>query len=253
MLAAMKVKAPIPARRPKDVSLHGETRIDDWHWLRDRDDPEVIAHLHAENAHTEAWFAPLAPLAGDVPLLASVSVAKAVPQDKIQRLTRLVENAVGVDAERGDSVVIESMPFSVPTDPGALDDSLPLGLTADQILSILKLVVIGVIGLFVLRMLKGRLSTSKAGGATPALAAPGHGEIALIGAGAGQAHGSDGQPGHPQLTYASPNGEGTHLRQGIELAQADSAEKSSALDRVGQAVADNPAEAAALVRQWLNG
>ena len=58
MLAPMK--APIPARRPKDVSLHGETRIDDWHWLRDRDDPEVIAHLHAENAHTEAWFAPLA-------------------------------------------------------------------------------------------------------------------------------------------------------------------------------------------------
>lgn len=60
MLAPMK--APIPARRPKDVSIHGETRIDDWHWLRDRDDPEVIAHLHAENAHTEAWFAPLAAL-----------------------------------------------------------------------------------------------------------------------------------------------------------------------------------------------
>ena len=60
MLAPMK--APIPPRRPKDVSIHGETRIDDWHWLRDRDDPEVIAHLHAENAHTEAWFAPLAAL-----------------------------------------------------------------------------------------------------------------------------------------------------------------------------------------------
>ena len=50
---------PIPARKPHDVSLHGETRIDDWYWLRDRDDPEVIAHLHAENAHTQAWFAPL--------------------------------------------------------------------------------------------------------------------------------------------------------------------------------------------------
>ncbi|WP_298829115.1 S9 family peptidase [uncultured Piscinibacter sp.] len=50
---------PIPARKPHDVSLHGETRVDDWYWLRDRDDPEVIAHLHAENAHTQAWFAPL--------------------------------------------------------------------------------------------------------------------------------------------------------------------------------------------------
>ncbi len=60
MLPAMK--APIPARRPKDVSVHGDTRIDEWFWLRDRDDPEVLAHLHAENAHTEAWFAPHAAL-----------------------------------------------------------------------------------------------------------------------------------------------------------------------------------------------
>lgn len=52
------MKAPIPERKPHNVSIHGETRIDDWFWLRHRDDPEVIAHLHAENAHTEAWFAP---------------------------------------------------------------------------------------------------------------------------------------------------------------------------------------------------
>lgn len=56
------MKAPIPARKPHDVSIHGETRIDDWFWLRHRDDPEVIAHLHAENAHTETWFAPHAGL-----------------------------------------------------------------------------------------------------------------------------------------------------------------------------------------------
>ena len=49
---------PIPARRPNDVSMHGDTRIDDWFWLRDRDDPAVIAHLQAENAHADAWFAP---------------------------------------------------------------------------------------------------------------------------------------------------------------------------------------------------
>lgn len=42
--------------------MHGDTRIDDWFWLRDRDDPEVLAHLRAENAYCEAWFAPLAGL-----------------------------------------------------------------------------------------------------------------------------------------------------------------------------------------------
>ncbi len=55
----MSLPPPIAARRPHDVSLHGETRIDDWHWLREIDNPEVLAHLHAENAHARAWLAPL--------------------------------------------------------------------------------------------------------------------------------------------------------------------------------------------------
>ena len=50
---------PIATRRPHDASLHGETRIDEWHWLREIDNPEVLAHLHAENAHARAWLAPL--------------------------------------------------------------------------------------------------------------------------------------------------------------------------------------------------
>jgi len=36
--------------------------VDDWYWLADRDDPAVLAHLQAENAHTEAALAHLAPL-----------------------------------------------------------------------------------------------------------------------------------------------------------------------------------------------
>jgi oligopeptidase B len=49
---------PVAPRRPKDVSVHGDTRIDDYFWLRERDDPEVLAHLKAENDHAEVWFAP---------------------------------------------------------------------------------------------------------------------------------------------------------------------------------------------------
>ena len=30
---------------------------DPWAWLRDKDDPEVIAYLDAENAYSNAWFA----------------------------------------------------------------------------------------------------------------------------------------------------------------------------------------------------
>jgi oligopeptidase B len=44
------------------LSIHGDERVDDWYWLRDRDDPEVIAHLEAENAYCDAVTAPLKPL-----------------------------------------------------------------------------------------------------------------------------------------------------------------------------------------------
>jgi oligopeptidase B len=41
---------------------HGDQRVDDWAWLRDRDDPEVLALLQEENRYTEAATAGLAGL-----------------------------------------------------------------------------------------------------------------------------------------------------------------------------------------------
>lgn len=52
-------KAPIAAKKPKDVSVHGERRIDDYFWLRERDNPAVLQHLRAERDYAEAWFKPV--------------------------------------------------------------------------------------------------------------------------------------------------------------------------------------------------
>jgi oligopeptidase B len=54
--------APQASRRPTVLSLHGDARVDDWYWLRERDDPEVIAYLEAENAYTDAMTAHTADL-----------------------------------------------------------------------------------------------------------------------------------------------------------------------------------------------
>jgi len=51
-------RPPEAPRRPTELTAHGDTRVDDWYWLRDRDDPEVIAYLEAENAWTEQATAP---------------------------------------------------------------------------------------------------------------------------------------------------------------------------------------------------
>ena len=44
-------------RDPVEHLLHGDRRIDHYAWLREKDNPEVIAHLSAENAYTDAVLA----------------------------------------------------------------------------------------------------------------------------------------------------------------------------------------------------
>ena len=53
---------PVAARRPVETTHHGRTRVDDYDWLRVKDDPAVVAHLTAENEHTQAATAHLADL-----------------------------------------------------------------------------------------------------------------------------------------------------------------------------------------------
>ena len=45
---------PQPDQRPVERTHHGDTVVDPYAWLRDKDDPAVVAHLHAENEHTAA-------------------------------------------------------------------------------------------------------------------------------------------------------------------------------------------------------
>src|SRR6266480_4735873 len=59
---AQTAAPPRAARRPVEHHLHGDTRVDEYGWLRDRLDPAVIAHLEAENAYCEAMTAHLEPL-----------------------------------------------------------------------------------------------------------------------------------------------------------------------------------------------
>ncbi len=53
---------PIAERRPQVRVHHGDEFVDDYEWLRDPADPDVIAYLEAENAFTEAQTADQADL-----------------------------------------------------------------------------------------------------------------------------------------------------------------------------------------------
>jgi oligopeptidase B len=59
---AVSVDPPRAAKRPIELELHGDVRVDNYYWLRERDNPEVIAYLEAENDYTEAVMAGAADL-----------------------------------------------------------------------------------------------------------------------------------------------------------------------------------------------
>ncbi len=55
-------RPPRAARLPTILKLHGDERVDDWYWLRERANPDVRAYLEAENAYTDAVMRPTAAL-----------------------------------------------------------------------------------------------------------------------------------------------------------------------------------------------
>jgi oligopeptidase B len=55
-------KPPIAPRREKVLEKHGDRRVDPYYWMREKDNPEVIAYLEAENTYTDAVMAPTAAL-----------------------------------------------------------------------------------------------------------------------------------------------------------------------------------------------
>ena len=50
------VTPPVAQKLPQVLELHEDQRVDDYFWMRDRDDPKVIAYLEAENAYTSTMM-----------------------------------------------------------------------------------------------------------------------------------------------------------------------------------------------------
>lgn len=174
---------------------------------------------------------------------------KGLPAPEIARLTRLVQNAVGFDAARGDSVVVENMSFAAAdaladADGGVL--SWFSWVSADQIFGLLKLLVIAGAGLIAMRMLRpkvdanaddGRLLTNQTAEAQALAARIANGDPEAL----------------QQIESMREAGEDTALLdQEIALAQVDGRIKVSSLKKIGASVSESPAEAVSVIRQWMN-
>ena len=58
----VSLEPPAAAKHLKELEAHGDVRVDEYYWLRERDNPEVLAYLEAENQYTEAIMAHTAEL-----------------------------------------------------------------------------------------------------------------------------------------------------------------------------------------------
>jgi oligopeptidase B len=56
------IVAPVAAIRPHRLEKHGDVRIDNYYWLNDRENPEVIDYLNNENDYYKKLTAHLVPL-----------------------------------------------------------------------------------------------------------------------------------------------------------------------------------------------
>lgn len=79
--------APIAPKKPHPRTLHGNVTDDPWFWLRDKSDPDVIAHIEAENEHATAVLEP------------TVALQEAI-FDEIK--DRTLETDLAVPAQKGE-------------------------------------------------------------------------------------------------------------------------------------------------------
>jgi len=56
--SALELKPPVADKRPHPTVTHGDTLRDDYFWLREKTNPEVVRYLEAENAYVDAVMEP---------------------------------------------------------------------------------------------------------------------------------------------------------------------------------------------------
>lgn len=54
-LVAQQTQAPVAKKVPHAMTIHGDTRIDDYYWMRDdaRQEPEILQQLEQENQYAD--------------------------------------------------------------------------------------------------------------------------------------------------------------------------------------------------------
>jgi len=57
LLLIIALLPPVAEQIPFEITTHGHTRVDNYYWLRDKENSEVIEYLEAENLYADSIMA----------------------------------------------------------------------------------------------------------------------------------------------------------------------------------------------------
>ncbi len=185
------------------------------------------------------------------------------PAEELERLAQLVRSAVGFDAERGDTVSVDSLRFI----DYALDVGAPMGMSVMQVIaantmgilrSLFALALVALVLFFGVTPLLRRvwpepgLALSAAGmPGTPAL--EGGGGVPQVGSGAkAAALSAPGRtPSLSQKVAVMDPGQGDVPDDLVTLASVSGGVRRGRINVIGQLVENEPAEALRVMQNWL--
>ena len=182
---------------------------------------------------------------------------------EMEQFKTLVQNAVGYNEERGDKVEVVNLRFAAPDamEPASKSGPLPLGMSGADLgriaQAVLMLVALLVIVFTVVRPIikaTGKTTSADEDG-VPQLEGPG-GQLALAPPEKDQmtellARAAKGDEEAIAILEAQRANGGMAIETEIDVAQIEGRLKASAVRKVGEIVERHPAEAAAVIRQWM--
>jgi flagellar M-ring protein FliF len=191
------------------------------------------------------------------------STYAARPQAEMDQITALVKNAVGFDEARNDQVTVSNMRFAASADEvSASEKPSWMDLSSGDIARLVQTLVIGGMALlaliFVVRPMLKQTARSEVdlNGLTVQLTSDGR-QLALPAPDSDledllrrAAQGDEEALTQLQRRRESAEGRG-NLETEIDIAQIEGKVKAAAMRKVGDVVDRHPAEAAAVIRQWM--
>lgn len=157
-------------------------------------------------------------------------------QEEMQKITKLVQSAIGFDQKRGDLLEVQNMQFAqVSFDEGSADNSLWLGFSRAEVVHLLEVFLIGVTALLILLLVVkptlNKLLVTNFHPAEPVLK-----DVVMV---------SDADKGLDAL--AAPDEEQNTLM----LGRIEGGVNAASFEAVNRMVEDNPDESVDVLRGWI--